>query len=125
MTLITALILGFIEGVTEFLPVSSTGNLILDSKLINLTQSDFHKSFEIIIQLGAILAVVAIYRMSFLNINTLKRLLVSFLPTGIIGLALYKAIKAYLLGNEAVVLWALLLGGIILIAFELWHKEGK
>lgn len=125
MTTLSALLLGIVEGVTEFLPVSSTGHLILASHLLLLPQDNFGKSFEIIIQLGAILSVVALYWKSFLNIEILKRLVVAFVPTGIIGLALYKVVKTYLLGNEAVVLWALLLGGIILIAFELWHKEQK
>ncbi len=123
MTLFIAAILGIVEGLTEFLPISSTGHLILASQLLNLTQSDFQKSFEVIIQLGAILSVVVLYWKSFLKIEVLKRLFVAFLPTGIIGLALYKVVKTYLLGNEMVVLWALLLGGIVIIAFELWHKE--
>ncbi|MES2007132.1 MAG: undecaprenyl-diphosphate phosphatase [Patescibacteria group bacterium] len=123
MTLITALLLGVVEGITEFLPISSTGHLILVSELLKLPSTDFHKSFEIIIQLGAILSVVALYFKSFLDIKVLKRLFVAFLPTGIIGLALYKVVKTYLLGSEAVVLCALLIGGVLIIAFELMHKE--
>jgi undecaprenyl-diphosphatase len=125
MTLITALLLGIIEGVTEFLPISSTGHLILASHLLSLSQTDFLKSFEIIIQFGAILSVIALYWKSFFNIELLKRLLVAFVPTGIIGLALYSFIKTYLLGSEAVVLWALGVGGALIIAFELLHKEPK
>jgi undecaprenyl-diphosphatase len=123
MTPITAAILGIVEGLSEFLPISSTGHLILASAVLGLGQDDFQKSFEIIIQLGAIAAVVVLYYKSFFNIEILKRLIVAFIPTGIIGLALYKIIKTYLLGNEAVVLGALLLGGVVLIAFELLHKE--
>jgi undecaprenyl-diphosphatase len=123
MDMMSALLLGIIEGITEFLPISSTGHLILASHILLLPQDNFGKSFEIIIQLGAILSVVVLYWKSFLNIEVLKRLFVAFLPTGIIGLALYKVVKTYLLGNEVVVLWALLIGGAILIAFELWHKE--
>ncbi len=119
------IILGVVEGFTEFLPISSTGHLILTSNLLNLPQTEFLKSFEIIIQLGAILAVVALYWRSFLNIEMLKKLVVGFLPTGVIGLALYPFVKQYLIGNESVVLWALFLGGIALIAFEYWHKEGE
>jgi undecaprenyl-diphosphatase len=122
MTILTVLLLGIVEGVTEFLPISSTGHLILASHLLSLSQSDFQKSFEIVIQLGAILSVVVLYWRSFLNIEILKRLAVAFLPTGLIGLALYKVAKTYLLGNEVVVLWALLIGGVVIIAFELWHK---
>ncbi len=122
MSVFTAAILGLVEGITEFLPISSTGHLILASSLLGLAQTDFVKSFEIIIQLGAIASVVVLYWKSFLNIEILKRLAVAFIPTGIIGLALYKVVKTYLLGNESVVLWALLLGGIVLIVFELLHK---
>jgi undecaprenyl-diphosphatase len=123
MTMLGALILGIIEGVTEFLPVSSTGHLILASSLLNIAQSDFTKSFEIIIQLGAILSIVVIYWREFLKLALLKKLVVAFIPTGIIGLALYKVIKTYLIGNESVVLWALFIGGILLIIFEFFHKE--
>lgn len=123
MDILSSFILGVIEGITEFLPISSTGHLILASKLLHLEQNSFLKSFEIIIQLGAILSVVVIYWKSFLKISILKKLFVAFLPTGIIGLALYKFIKTYLIGSETVVLWALALGGIVLIVFELMHKE--
>lgn len=123
MTILHSLILGIIEGVTEFLPISSTGHLTLASEILKIGQLNFTKSFEIIIQLGAILSVIVLYWKSFLNINNLKKIIVAFLPTGIIGLALYKIVKAYLLGNETVVLWALALGGAALIIFEFWHKE--
>ncbi len=115
--------MGIVEGVTEFLPISSTGHLILTSSLLHLTQTEFLKSFEIIIQLGAILSVVVLYWRSFLNLTILKKLVVAFIPTGVIGLALYQVIKTYLIGNEYIVLAALLLGGILLIIFELLHKE--
>ena len=123
MTFFDSTMLGVVEGLTEFLPISSTGHLILASTLLHLAESDFLKSFEVIIQLGAILSVVALYWKQFFNLEVLKKLLVAFLPTGIIGLALYKVVKTYLLGSEMVVLWALLLGGVALIVFELLYKE--
>ncbi|HEY4522549.1 MAG TPA: undecaprenyl-diphosphate phosphatase [Candidatus Paceibacterota bacterium] len=123
MGFLDAVILGIVEGFTEFLPISSTGHLILASSLLGLTQTDFLKSFEIAIQLGAILAVVALYWRKFLDIEVLKRLAVAFIPTGIIGLLLYRIAKTYLIGNETVVVWALLIGGITLIAFEYFHTE--
>lgn len=123
MTLFDAGILGIVEGITEFLPISSTGHLILASSLLGLSHTDFLKTFEIAIQLGAICAVVVLYFKSFFKIDILKRLIVAFLPTAIIGLALYKIVKTYLLGNESVVLWALALGGIALIVFEFLHTE--
>lgn len=122
MDIVSAIVLGLVEGVTEFLPISSTGHLILTSHLLGL-EGSFTKSFEIIIQLGAILSVVVLYWKSFLNFEVIKRLAVAFIPTGIIGLVLYKVVKTYLLGSEIVVLWALLIGGVVIIIFELLHKE--
>jgi len=119
-----AAILGVVEGLTEFLPVSSTGHLILASRLMGLAQTEFVKSFEIAIQLGAILAVVVLYRKTLFNdIEALKRVIVGFIPTGILGLVFYKIVKRYLLDSDATVLWALFLGGIALIAFELLHRS--
>ncbi len=120
MTILQSIILGIIEGATEFLPISSTGHLVLASSVLGVLQSDFVKTFEIAIQLGAILAVVVLYFKSFFDIELIKRLSVAFIPTGIIGLALYHVLKTYLLGNEIVVLAALFIGGIILILFERW-----
>lgn len=118
------IILGIVEGVTEFLPISSTAHLILTSDLLNIPQTNYQKSFEIAIQLGAILSVIVLYWRSFLmDFKVLKRIAVAFIPTGVIGLLLYKTVKQYLLGSTAVVLWALLLGGIFIIAFELFKKE--
>ncbi|MDB5204080.1 MAG: Undecaprenyl-diphosphatase [Candidatus Taylorbacteria bacterium] len=122
MNLFDATILGIIEGITEFLPVSSTAHLILGAKILNLEQTDFVKSFEIIIQLGAILAVVTLYFKSFFNIEILKKLVAGFLPTAIIGLLVYKRVKEYL-GDISIVLWALFIGGILLIIFELFNKR--
>lgn len=122
MTLLQAIILGVVEGVTEFLPISSTGHLILASRLLGLSQTDFQKSFEIAIQLGAIASVIALYWRRFLE-PAVVRVLVAFLPTGLIGFALYRVVKTYLFDSEAVVLWALGLGGVALIVFELLHQE--
>jgi undecaprenyl-diphosphatase len=124
MTLLHAVILGIVEGITEFLPISSTGHLILTSYFLRIGDSDFVKSFEIIIQLGAITAVILLYWRRFFSGRKVWGLLIaSFIPTALIGLALYSYIKTYLLGNVPVVIGALLLGGIGLIAFELWKKE--
>jgi undecaprenyl-diphosphatase len=121
MTLLQALVLGIVEGLTEFLPISSTGHLILAAKLLGLAQTDFQKSFEIVIQLGAISAVVVFYWRQFLRLDVLMKVAVAFLPTGAIGLALYPWVKSHLLGNETVVLFALFLGGVALIVFELFR----
>ncbi len=124
MDIINAFILGIIEGFTEFLPVSSTAHLILASKILNIADTEYVKSFEIIIQLGAILSVVFLYWKSFLQWEVIKRLVIAFIPTGIIGILLYKLIKTYLMGNVSVVLAALMLGGVIIIVFEkMFHSK--
>ena len=126
MNLLHAIIFGVVEGITEFLPISSTGHLILTGRLLGLQNSEFLKTFEISIQLGAILAVVAIYWRSLLmNWEILKRVLIAFFPTAVIGFLLYTLIKKYLLSSEPVVLVALAVGGIFLILFELFHRENE
>lgn len=115
-----AVILSVIEGVTEFLPVSSTGHMILAVTILHIQETDFVKSFEIIIQLGAILAVVVLYwKKLFYD----KKIIIAFLPTAVIGLLLYKFIKTVLLGNPWIVVWSLGIGGILLILLEKFHKE--
>jgi undecaprenyl-diphosphatase len=115
MTLIQALVLSVIEGITEFLPISSTGHMILASYLMGIEENAFVKSFEVIIQFGAILAVVVVYWRRFLpNWNFYKKLFVAFLPTAIIGL-MVKNIVEHLLGKPDVVAWAFILGGLLLI----------
>lgn len=123
MNFLDAVILGAIEGVTEFLPISSTGHLILASHLLGIPDSSLLTSFEIAIQLGAICAVVLLYWKSFFNIEILKRIIAGFVPTAIVGLLLYSFIKQHLLGNELVVVLTLAIGGVLLIIFELLHKE--
>ncbi len=123
MSLFHALIFGVVEGVSEFLPISSTGHLILTAKLLGLNQSAFLKSFEIVIQLGAILSVIVLYGKSFLmDLRIVKRVACAFLPTAIIGFILYKLVKKYLMSSD-VVIWTLTIGGIILVIFELCHKK--
>lgn len=123
MTIIQSLILGIVEGITEFLPISSTGHLILASSLFGIIQSEFVKTFEIVIQLGAILAVVVLYWRAFLKIELIKKIAVAFIPTGVIGLAFYHILKTHLLGNNLVVLASLFIGGIIFIFFEKWYGK--
>ncbi|HLD69745.1 MAG TPA: undecaprenyl-diphosphate phosphatase [Candidatus Omnitrophota bacterium] len=124
MNLFDALIFGIVEGVTEFLPISSTGHLMLSAQVMGLGQTNFLKSFEIAIQLGAILSVVVLYWNKFLvDFEVLKRALAAFLPTAVLGFFLYKIIKKFLLNSPQVVLWSLFLGGILLIIFECLHRE--
>ena len=123
-----ALILSVIEGITEFLPISSTGHLVLAANLLRINQTEFVKSFEIVIQLGAVLAIVALYWKKLVAKNSLKiwlKIVVAFLPTGVLGLALYKVVKNYLIGNEIVTLVALVTGGVLLVIFERLDRDNK
>lgn len=123
MTAFEALVLGVIEGLTEFLPVSSTGHLTLAAHLLKIpVESDkFAKSFLIVIQLGAILAVLSLYLKRFLrDFEVWKRIVVAFIPTGIIGFGLYRVIKDHILGNDLIVVVALVGVGVVLLFVDRW-----
>jgi undecaprenyl-diphosphatase len=116
--------LSIVEGITEFLPISSTGHLMLTASILGLSQTEFLKTFEIVIQFGAILSVIVLYWKSLLvNFEILKRVVVAFFPTAVLGLLFYKIIKQFLMTSNQVVLWSMFIGGICLIVFELLHKE--
>lgn len=124
MNLLQAIILSIIEGISEFLPISSTGHMVLASRLLAISQTDFVKSFEIIIQLGAILSVIVLYGLKMLNNKELlKKTLIAFIPTGIVGLALYKIIKQMLIGNTMITVASLFIGGIAIIILEKYFKN--
>lgn len=124
MDFFQAIILSVVEGVSEFLPISSTGHLILASDIMKIAQTNFVKDFEIVIQLGAIVAIVFLYWNSFYkNAGVWKKVITAFIPTGIIGFILFKFIKSFLLGNLYITLASLLIGGILLIILELIYKE--
>lgn len=125
MNLPQTLILSFVEGVTEFLPVSSTGHLVLISRILNVSQTEFIKSFEIIIQLGAILAVVFLYFKTLLNTKIWPQIFIAFLPSAFVGFFFYKLIKDVLIGNSMITVLALILGGFAFIAVEYWNKSNK
>ncbi len=119
-----SIILGLVEGLTEFLPISSTAHLILSGEILGIVQTEFVKSFEIAIQFGAILAVVWLYgKKLILDREIIKRVIFAFLPTAILGFLFYQIFKSYLMENLTMIVWALLLGGVFLIIFESWHKE--
>ena len=119
-----AALLGFIQGCTEFLPVSSTGHLILATSLFGIPESDFVKSFTIAIQAGTILSVIVLYwKRLFSSPEILKRVGTAFLPTAVVGFILYKLVKNFLIGNLIVTTASLFVGGIILIVFELTHRQ--
>lgn len=117
MTIFDSIVLAIIEGLTEFLPISSTGHMIMGQTVLHIS-GDFVKTFEISIQLGAIMAIVLLYAQRFLQSFTIYfKLGIAFLPTGIVGLLAYKTIKMYLF-NPYVVGVALVIGGIILVLID-------
>lgn len=123
---IASLILGLVEGITEFLPISSTGHLILTQSILKIQSTEFWKTFDIFIQLGAILAVVILYwKKVWQSRQLFTKILIAFLPTAVIGLVVYKLIKKFLLGNNLIVLSSLLIGGLLIIWFEKWYLKKK
>lgn len=118
MTITQSIIIAIIEGVTEFLPISSTGHMILASAAMGVHDDEFVKTFEVFIQLGAILAIAMMYiKRFFKSIDIYLKLFAAFLPTAIIGFLAYDYIKAYLF-NPIVVSVSLILGGIFLIFID-------
>ena len=119
MDFFQVVILSIVEGLSEFLPISSTGHLILASHILRLEQTEFLKSFEIFIQLGAIAAVPFLYWKKLLNnFHLWKLIIVGFLPAGVLGLLFFDYIKGTLIGNEWVTIVSLIVGGILLIVFD-------
>lgn len=125
MTLLDSIVLGIVEGLTEFLPISSTAHLVVASDLLQIPSSAFLSSFIIAIQLGAIASVVLVYwRTLLFDFETLKRVAIAFIPTALVGFVLYKLLKDVLIENLSLIAWMLILGGIILVLFERYHTEG-
>jgi undecaprenyl-diphosphatase len=112
------IILGIVEGLTEFIPVSSTAHILLTSHLLGITQTQFIEALSICIQSGAILAVVWFFWKTVLqNTSLIGKVIVAFIPTGIIGVTLYPLIKT-LLGSTAVIGAALIVGGAGLLLIK-------
>jgi len=127
MSFIQSIVLSIIEGLAEFLPISSTGHMILASSIMNIPEGTFVKTFEISIQIGAIIAIVLLYTKRYLKeFSIYLKLGIAFIPTGIIGFFAYPYIKAYLF-NPIIVTVSLILGGIILILIDkkVSRNEGK
>lgn len=124
MTLLQSLYLGIVEGLTEFLPVSSTGHLILASHFLKIPQSDFLVAFEIAIQLGAILAVLYMFWKRIFTVTMIQKLIVGFIPAGIAGFLIYPHIKT-LLGSPLLVGVTLFLGGIVILFVEHAYLKAK
>ncbi len=125
MTWLESIILAIVEGVTEFLPISSTGHMIITSAIMGIKNDPFTKVFEVAIQFGAILSVVVLYfKRFFKSFDFYFKLFVAFIPTAIVGLLLKKHIDK-LLEEVWVVATALLLGGIILLFIDKWFEKNE
>jgi undecaprenyl-diphosphatase len=132
--LLVAILLGIVEGITEFLPISSTGHLILANALLGYDPETW-KVFNVVIQLGAMLAIVVLYwrtlwgvllglvRREAGAVAFLRNVVIAFLPAAVLGLLLHKQVEA-LLGSPSVVAWALIVGGIAILAIERTAKPG-
>lgn len=133
--ILVVIILGIVEGVTEFLPISSTGHLILANALLGYNPETW-KIFNVVIQLGAMMAVVVLYWRTFRAVITglikrepgafafVRNILIAFLPAAVIGLAIHKQIEA-MLGSATIVSVALIVGGIAILLIERSVKEGS
>lgn len=123
MDIFQSIILGLIEGATEFLPISSTGHMIVASQWMGIAQNDENKAFEVIIQLAAILAVVANYRekFSFVYLDLWKKVVLAFIPLGIVGFLFHKQIKAMFTVDIVAIMF--IVGGIIFLLVEYLHKD--
>ena len=123
MDIFQAILIGIIEGFTEFLPISSTGHMIVASKFMGIDQDAVTKAYEVIIQFAAILAVMLIYKekISFKKINLWMKLLLAFLPLAIVGFIFKDQIKA--LFNVEIVAWMFIIGGIVFLIVEYFYKE--
>jgi len=125
MDSLAAFILGIVEGLTEFLPISSTGHLMIASHFLGIGNDDFTKTFTVAIQFGAILAVVVLYwKRFFKSLNFYYKLFVAFLPAGILGFLLIHKIDE-MLGNVMVVCWTFFIGGVILLFVDNWFKKAE
>lgn len=123
MNFFDAIILGVVEGLTEFLPISSTGHLILSAQILDLPTTQFLSTFEVVIQLGAILAVVVLYFQRLLRDWEMnKRLLVGLLPALVVGGLFYPYIKG-LFASSMTVAVSLIVGGILIIGAEYFQQK--
>jgi undecaprenyl-diphosphatase len=125
LTILQAILIAIVEGITEFLPISSTGHMIIAQHLLGVENSDFVKAFTVNIQFGAILSVVVLYFQRFFQtLQFYFKLFVGFLPAAVIGFALNDFIDG-LLESVTVVAFSLLIGGFVLIFVDRWFKANR
>ena len=125
MTIIQTIIISIVEGITEFIPISSTGHMIITEKLLNVTEDDFVKVFTVAIQLGAILAVVVLYWKKFFDFSRWQfylKLLVGVIPALILGFLFSKQIDT-LLESSLTVAISMLVGGVVLLFIDRLFKD--
>ena len=123
MDIFQAIIIGIIEGFTEFLPISSTGHMIVASRFLGIEESALMKAYEVIIQFAAIMAVMLIYRekLTFKKVDLWMKLFVAFLPLAIVGFIFKDQIKT--LFNVETVAWMFIIGGIVFLIVEYFYEE--
>jgi len=125
MTIFESVILGVVEGVTEFLPISSTAHMILASKMMGIEQSDAHTTFEVAIQLGAVLSVLFLYKEKlFYSVDIWFKIALAFIPIGALGFLFHSGIKS-LFADSELIYWMFIVGGIIFILVEWRYKEDE
>lgn len=123
MNLIQTIIIAIVEGITEFLPISSTGHMIIVQKLLGVPSSEFVKAFTVIIQFGAILSVLVLYWKRFLqSLDFYWKLIVAFLPAAIFGF-LFNDLIDQMLENVTVVAVSLLVGGVVMLFVDKWFNS--
>ena len=125
MTIFDSIILGIVEGFTEFLPISSTGHMIVVGEFLGIEQTNINKAFEVIIQFAAILAVILTYpsKFTFKHINLWTKVVIAFLPIASIGFLFSKQVKAMF--SIEIVAIMFIIGGIIFLIVEKFYKEDK
>jgi undecaprenyl-diphosphatase len=122
MSVLQAIILAIIQGITEFLPISSTGHMVIASSLMGISENSFTKLFEIVVQLGSILSVVVLYwKRFFQTIDFYFKLFIAFIPSAVIGILFSKQIDAFL-ENALVVGLSLLVGGVFFLFVDKLFK---
>lgn len=125
MTILEAIVIAIVEGLTEFLPISSTGHMIITSSAFGIGDKDFTKLFEVAIQLGAILAVVILYWKKFFQFNRWEfyvKLMVGVIPALVFGF-IFNDLIDEMLGSSAIVAVAMILGGFVLLFIDKWFNQ--
>jgi undecaprenyl-diphosphatase len=126
MTVFESIIIAIVQGITEYLPVSSTGHMIITESLLGMEQTPFLKTFTVAIQLGSILAVLVLYwKRFFQSLKFYYKLFIAFIPAAVIGFFFKDFIEEKLLGNVWVVAISLFVGGVIFLFIDKWFRKNE